>query len=55
MINLDINEMQLARTIDRAREKNIIIPPMAWQKNPQLIPEKSRRNCAMWSCGQLIL
>ncbi len=38
MINLTIDERQLARTVDRAREKNIIIPPMAWQKDPSLIP-----------------
>lgn len=38
MIDLSINEEQLARTVERAREKNIIIPPMAWQKDPSKIP-----------------
>jgi len=51
LINLEINEMQLARTIDRAREKNIIIPPMAWQKNPEHIPagiKEKLRNIELW-------
>ena len=38
MINLQIDEKQLARTVDRARERNIIIPPMAWQRDPGKIP-----------------
>lgn len=38
MIDLRGNEEQLVRTIDRAREKNIIIPPLAWQKDPSKIP-----------------
>jgi len=38
MIDLRINEEQLARTVERAREKNIIIPPLAWQKDPDKIP-----------------
>lgn len=56
MINLGINEMQLARTVDRAREKNIIIPPMSWQKNPQLIPEgikEKLRNVELWAVDSL--
>ncbi len=40
MINLTINEKQLERTIKRARERNIIIPTFAEQKNPELIPDK---------------
>lgn len=38
MIDLEVREEQLARTVERAREKNIIIPPMAWQKDPDKIP-----------------
>lgn len=38
MIDLKVNEEQLARTVQRAREKQIIIPPMAWQKDPGQIP-----------------
>ena len=40
MIDLTINEEQLKRTVERAREKNIIIPTFAQMKNPELIPEK---------------
>jgi cysteine synthase len=40
MIDLTINEEQLERTIKRAKEKNIIIPTFAEQKNPELIPDK---------------
>ena len=38
MIDLRINEEQLARTVERAREKNIIMPTLAWQKDPSKIP-----------------
>lgn len=43
MFNLHIDENQLARTVQRAREKNIIIPPMAWQKDPTKIPPEVLR------------
>jgi cysteine synthase A len=43
MIDLTINEKQLKRTIQRAREKNIIIPTFHQQKNPDLIPEKIKK------------
>ncbi len=39
MINLDINERQLEKVVERARERNIIIPTFAQQKNPELIPD----------------
>lgn len=38
MIDLRVNQAQLARTVERAQEKHIIIPPMAWQKDPAKIP-----------------
>lgn len=38
MIDLTINEKQLERTIKRCRERNIIIPTFAEQRNPELIP-----------------
>lgn len=38
MINLDINQKQLDKVVERARERNIIIPTLAQQKNPRLIP-----------------
>ncbi|MBE0575639.1 MAG: pyridoxal-phosphate dependent enzyme [Desulfuromonadales bacterium] len=40
MIDLTLNEEQIARTVDLVRERNIIIPTLAQQKNPDLIPEK---------------
>jgi len=51
MIDLTINEEQLKRTIKKAREKNIIIPTFAEQKNPELIPDKIKdklRNIGLW-------
>jgi len=51
MIDLTVNEEQLKRTIERARERNIIIPTFRQQKNPNLIPERIRRglkNIPLW-------
>ena len=35
MIDLSIHEAALERTIQRAREQNIIIPTFAQQRNPE--------------------
>jgi len=43
MIDLTVNAEQLKRTIERARERNIIIPTFRQQKNPSLIPERITR------------
>ena len=40
MIDLTRNEIQLKHAIQRAKERNIIIPTLKQQKNPELIPEK---------------
>jgi len=40
MIDLTKNEKQLERTIERCRERNIIIPTFAQLKNPEAIPQK---------------
>jgi hypothetical protein len=40
MIDLTIHEEQLKRTVQRARERNILIPTFAQMKNPELIPAK---------------
>ena len=40
MIDLTINETQLKRTIQRAKERNIFIPTFKQMKNPKLIPQK---------------
>ncbi|MDI6762883.1 MAG: pyridoxal-phosphate dependent enzyme [Thermodesulfobacteriota bacterium] len=42
MINLTITEGQLKRTIERAREKKILIPTLHQQKYPESIPAKMR-------------
>lgn len=43
MIDLTINEEQLERAIHRAKETGIIIPTFDQQKNPDLIPQKIRK------------
>ncbi len=51
MIDLTRNEEQLKRTIERAKEKNIIIPTFQQMKNPQLIPEvikEKLKNIGLW-------
>lgn len=51
MIDLNINEEQLKRTIERAKEKNIIIPTFEQMKNPELIPEEIKsklKNIGLW-------
>jgi len=40
MIDLNINAKQLKRTAQRCRERNIIIPTFAEQKNPTIITDK---------------
>ncbi|HEY59276.1 MAG TPA: pyridoxal-phosphate dependent enzyme [Anaerolineae bacterium] len=45
-INLEILHEQLENTIKRARERNIIIPTFAQMKNPELIPEKIKKELA---------
>ncbi len=39
MIDLSIHEKQLARAVQRARERNIIIPTFKQQKDPSLVPD----------------
>lgn len=41
---MKINEKVLEKTIKRCREKNIVIPTFAQQKNPNLIGEKIKKN-----------
>jgi cysteine synthase len=51
MIDLTIHEEQLERTIQRARERKIIVPTFRQQRNPALIPEKiggELRNVGLW-------
>jgi cysteine synthase len=58
MIDLTINAEQLQRTISRCRERNIIIPTFAEQRNPDLIPAKIKtalQNIGLWDVNPLNL
>ncbi len=51
MIDLTVNNEVLKRAVDRAREKNIIIPTLKQQRNPELIPEKIKsklKDVGLW-------
>jgi cysteine synthase len=51
MIDLSINEKQLASTIERAREKNIVIPTFAQQKKPESYPrmiKEKLKDISLW-------
>ena len=51
MIDLKRNEAQLNRTIQRAKERNIIIPTLKQQKNPALIPDNIKdklKHIGLW-------
>jgi len=52
MIDLTIDEKQLERTIQRVREKNIVIPLFREQKNPETIPseiKKALKDIGLWA------
>jgi len=46
MIDLTVNSKQLEAAVSRARERNIIIPTFAQQKDPSLIPAKIKEQLA---------
>jgi len=51
MIDLSINEEQLKRTVQRARERDIVIPTFAQMKDPVLIPDGIKaqlRKVGLW-------
>ncbi|HZW02892.1 MAG TPA: pyridoxal-phosphate dependent enzyme, partial [Anaerolineaceae bacterium] len=45
-IDLAVFEDRLKRTVERARERNIIIPTFAQMKNPQLVPAEIKKQLA---------
>lgn len=50
-IDFSINEEARNRTVQRAKERNIILPTLAQQRNPELIPEKIKEeltNIGLW-------
>jgi len=58
MIDLTVNEARLAKTIKRARERNIIIPTFAQMANPSKIPEAIRgklKSVGLWDVNPLNL
>jgi cysteine synthase len=58
MIDLTINEEQLKRTVERVREKNIIIPTFEEMKNPELIPDKIKnklKDIGLWDVNSFNL
>jgi cysteine synthase A len=42
MIDLTVRQSQLQRTIERARERGILVPTFAQMRDPELIPERVR-------------
>ena len=51
MLDFTINEKQLERTAQRAKERNIIIPTFEQMKNPEKIPqhvENELKNIGLW-------
>jgi len=46
MLDLSLNEAGLARAVQRAKEKNIIIPTFEQMCNPQSVPESIKRKLA---------
>jgi len=50
-IDLTIHKDRLERTVKRVRERNIIIPTFAQQKNPEQVPAKVKaelKNIGLW-------
>jgi cysteine synthase A len=58
MIDLTIDEEQLERTVQRARERDIIIPTFAQMEDPSLIPDEIKqklRDVGLWEIDSLNL
>jgi cysteine synthase len=58
MIDLTIDEAQLERTVQRARERDIIIPTFEQMKDPSLIPDGVKKRLAdigLWDITSLNL
>jgi cysteine synthase len=51
MIDLTMNETQLERTVERCRERNIVIPTFEQMRDPDKAPDKIKnelKNIALW-------
>ena len=58
LIDLTINEEQLSKTVERAREKNIVIPTLDQMKDPKLIPEDVKdelKETGLWDVNPINL
>jgi cysteine synthase len=58
MIDLKKNDSQLKKAIDRARERNIIIPTFKQMKNPEFLPAKIKeklKGIGLWDVNPLNL
>jgi cysteine synthase len=58
LIDLTVNEEGLRRAVERAREKNIIIPTFEEMKNPEKIPQKVKeqlKKVGLWDVDSLNL
>lgn len=58
MLDLTINKKALDRAVQRARERNIIIPTFKQQRNPGLIPPAivaGLKNVGLWDVNPLNL
>jgi cysteine synthase len=58
MIDLSINEQKLRRAVERARERNILIPTFAQMRDPSLIPAGVKARLAdigLWDVNSLNL
>jgi|GEM_PF-4712162 len=53
-INLTIHPQRRRRAIQRARERNIIIPTFAQMKDPAKIPAKIKKSWQKSGCGTFI-
>ena len=58
LINLEINEAQLKKTVQSARERGIVIPTLAQMKDPDKIPEKVKvklKRTGLWDIDPINL
>ena len=58
MIDLRINEEKLERTVERAKERKILIPTLKEQIHPETIPEKVKKRLekvGLWDVNPLNL
>ena len=56
MIDLNVYEDSLARTVERARERNIVVPTFAMMKDPSLIADRIKQQLkGIGYCGTMTL